>query len=175
MSDSFTRGTANAVMPDTEDQTSPFHDEKHHPTSKRSSVGSHPSLALPEAAPVLGGGGFAGEPSEKAHGASTASKDYPSETPAHNENNEKSEYGKETGSADKRSSGTGDSIARNEGGIGTEIPGAEESAEEEEDDDVDYPGGLKLGLLTFGLCMATFTVALDNTIIASKSTLILSP
>lgn len=31
------------------------------------------------------------------------------------------------------------------------------------DDDVVYPGGLALGLLTFGLCMATFTVALDNT------------
>lgn len=31
--------------------------------------------------------------------------------------------------------------------------------------EVIYPGGLQLALLTFGLCMATFTVALDNTII----------
>ena len=28
-----------------------------------------------------------------------------------------------------------------------------------------YPGGFALGILTFGLCMATFVVALDNTII----------
>ena len=36
-----------------------------------------------------------------------------------------------------------------------------------EDEDIVYPGRLELGLLTFGLCMATFTVALDNTIIAT--------
>ncbi|PQE06403.1 hypothetical protein CJF32_00002433 [Rutstroemia sp. NJR-2017a WRK4] len=48
------------------------------------------------------------------------------------------------------------------------VDGNEELSNEEEDqDNVTYPGGLQLGLLTFGLCMATFTVALDNTIIAT--------
>ena len=34
---------------------------------------------------------------------------------------------------------------------------------EEVQDESQYPGGLSLSLLTFGLCMAIFTVALDNT------------
>ena len=45
-----------------------------------------------------------------------------------------------------------------------------ESAEntvDEQNDDSKYPGGTVLALLTFGLCMATFVVALDNTIIAT--------
>ena len=45
-----------------------------------------------------------------------------------------------------------------------------ESAEntvDEQNDDSKYPGGTKLAFLTFGLCMATFVVALDNTIIAT--------
>ena len=37
--------------------------------------------------------------------------------------------------------------------------------EEEAVDESQYPGGLTLGILTFGLMMATFVVALDNTII----------
>ena len=36
-----------------------------------------------------------------------------------------------------------------------------ESGEESEDNIV-YPGGLQLGLLTLGLCLATFTVALGE-------------
>lgn len=35
------------------------------------------------------------------------------------------------------------------------------------DDTSKYPGGTKLALLTFGLAMATFVIALDNTIIAT--------
>ncbi|CAK5272610.1 unnamed protein product [Mycena citricolor] len=42
----------------------------------------------------------------------------------------------------------------------TEAPGSEE-------DVVDYPSGLKLGLLTIALCLSVFLVALDNTIIAT--------
>ena len=38
---------------------------------------------------------------------------------------------------------------------------------DEQNDDSKYPGGGKLAILTFGLCMATFVVALDNTIIAT--------
>lgn len=40
-------------------------------------------------------------------------------------------------------------------------------AVDEQNDDSKYPGGGKLAILTFGLCMATFVVALDNTIIAT--------
>ena len=44
------------------------------------------------------------------------------------------------------------------------------SSEEKKDgegkgDEIIYPGGAALSILTFGLCMATFVVALDNTII----------
>lgn len=42
-------------------------------------------------------------------------------------------------------------------------------AETEADDESKYPGGFALGILTFGLCMATFVVALDNTIIGELS------
>ena len=44
----------------------------------------------------------------------------------------------------------------------------DEEEKEEEDDNV-YPGGAALAILTFGLCMATFVVALDNTIIGIPS------
>ena len=37
----------------------------------------------------------------------------------------------------------------------------------DDDDDSKYLTGTKLSLLTFGLCLATFVVALDNTIIAT--------
>ncbi|RDW85813.1 hypothetical protein BP5796_04138 [Coleophoma crateriformis] len=43
----------------------------------------------------------------------------------------------------------------------------DDGSEDEDDSNTAYPHGLPLGLLTFGLCMATFTVALDNTIIAT--------
>ncbi|KAL8787632.1 MAG: hypothetical protein Q9195_007678 [Heterodermia aff. obscurata] len=38
---------------------------------------------------------------------------------------------------------------------------------DDQNDESKYPGGGTLALLTFGLCMATFVVALDNTIIAT--------
>ncbi|EXJ53740.1 uncharacterized protein A1O5_12989 [Cladophialophora psammophila CBS 110553] len=37
----------------------------------------------------------------------------------------------------------------------------------EDDDEVVYPGGLKLALITLALCLSVFLVALDNTIIAT--------
>lgn len=42
-----------------------------------------------------------------------------------------------------------------------------ENTVDEQNDDSQYPSGAKLAVLTFGLCMATFVVALDNTIIAT--------
>ncbi|RVD82330.1 uncharacterized protein DFL_006758 [Arthrobotrys flagrans] len=37
----------------------------------------------------------------------------------------------------------------------------------EEDDESKYPGGLTLAILTLGLCLSTFVIALDNSIIAT--------
>jgi len=42
-----------------------------------------------------------------------------------------------------------------------------EAGEPGEDDESKYPKAFALGILTFGLCMTTFVVALDNTIIAT--------
>ena len=51
------------------------------------------------------------------------------------------------------------------------LQGEEEEKEEEEEDESKYPGGWALAILTFGLCMATFVVALDNTIIGEHVSL----
>ena len=66
---------------------------------------------------------------------------------------EKMERQKETTTESKRSmsAATGDSDAGQPG----------------EDDESKYPKGGPLAILTFGLCLATFVVALDNTIIAT--------
>lgn len=45
----------------------------------------------------------------------------------------------------------------------------ENVGDEEKEDETVYPGGAALAVLTFGLCMATFVVALDNTIIGIHS------
>ncbi|RFU35989.1 hypothetical protein B7463_g365, partial [Scytalidium lignicola] len=53
---------------------------------------------------------------------------------------------------------------------GTSCEAKEEGEQKEEGEDEDqiiYPTGASLGVLTLGLCMATFVVALDNTIIAT--------
>ena len=60
----------------------------------------------------------------------------------------------------KDAAGVTDAIQRSESGH-------EENTVDEQNDDSKYPGGAKLGVLTFGLCMAIFVVALDNTIIAT--------
>jgi hypothetical protein len=43
----------------------------------------------------------------------------------------------------------------------------EDAGQAGEDDEMKYPKGGPLAILTFGLCLATFVVALDNTIIAT--------
>ncbi|KAL9109715.1 MAG: hypothetical protein Q9187_008126 [Circinaria calcarea] len=42
-------------------------------------------------------------------------------------------------------------------------------SEEEAEDESKYPGGVALTLLTLGLCLSCFVVALDNTIIGKQS------
>ena len=44
-----------------------------------------------------------------------------------------------------------------------------EHNDNETEDETKYPKGLQLALLTLGLCLATWIVALDNTIIATAS------
>ncbi|KAI9713859.1 MAG: hypothetical protein M1820_000589 [Bogoriella megaspora] len=44
---------------------------------------------------------------------------------------------------------------------------AEDATAEDVEDESKYPGGFKLAILTLGLCLALFVVALDNTIIAT--------
>lgn len=64
-------------------------------------------------------------------------------------------------------------VAASEKNIENAGPAAEKESEDirdtvdEQNDDSKYPGGGALAILTFGLCMATFVVALDNTIIAT--------
>ncbi|KAI9819987.1 MAG: hypothetical protein M1827_006557 [Pycnora praestabilis] len=59
-------------------------------------------------------------------------------------------------------------ILVNKEAVGTPGDDADiEKAEEDEEDLKVYPGGWTLGILTLGLCLALFVVALDNTIIAT--------
>ena len=46
-----------------------------------------------------------------------------------------------------------------------------EEEEQEKEDESKYPSGVALTLLTLGLCMSTFVVALDNTIIGKLSSM----
>ncbi|KAF4629471.1 hypothetical protein G7Y89_g8680 [Cudoniella acicularis] len=153
MPDTPDKETANAVAPETE-TTSPVNVEEHKSTSRQPSLHSHPSSPVPEVAPVLGFAGFIGEPTEKAEHAATAFKHHPNI-----ELHEKGHVEEKTSHAH---------IGEENGSAGTEAPMVkEEESEEEAEEEVVYPGGVTLALLTFGLCLATFTVALDNTILAT--------
>ncbi|KAK6359414.1 hypothetical protein TWF696_000574 [Orbilia brochopaga] len=53
-------------------------------------------------------------------------------------------------------------------GLEDERPASKSGSEPvEEDDESQYPGGVTLAILTTGLCLATFVIALDNSIIAT--------
>lgn len=133
--------------------TSPVVDEKHKTTTRRGSSHSHRSSPVPEAATVLGAGGSVGEPLVKAQSAASAFKNHQSPTRTSTQEKDKVQHAvEENGSA-----GIGEHIIKIKGENGV-------VSREEGDDEVDvvYPGGLQLGLLTFGLCIATFTVALGE-------------
>jgi MFS family permease len=49
----------------------------------------------------------------------------------------------------------------------TKTTGADEAAAEEQEDESKYLSGIKLAILSLGLCLTTFVIALDNTIIAT--------
>ncbi|KAF7912858.1 uncharacterized protein EAF01_001879 [Botrytis porri] len=124
-------------------------------TNHSNDHGEHKSASpLPDVAPTIGGVGVVCEDSEKADAAATSLKHHPCEF----RDPEKDFHG-------NASSGIGAPI-EHDGEKGEVVEGTEESNREEEDEN-HYISGVPLALLTFGLCMATFTVALDNTIIAT--------
>jgi hypothetical protein len=129
---------------------SPVDDEKRHSTSRRPSLQHHASSPIPEQAPVLGAGGFILESEEDA--AATAFRHHQS-PPAHHENgvdHEKKSHHvvEENGVATTATT--------------TETDLTQEQPDAEADDEIVFPGTTQLALLTFGLCIATFTVALGE-------------
>ena len=110
-----------------------------------------------------------GPPTENADERSTPDDtETEKSTPPLESKEEVAETGAETAEA---SSKDGPSAQQNDAVQPLEKQEKETEVKEATKDDVDehakYPGGTKLGLLTFGLAMATFVVALDNTIIAT--------
>lgn len=71
-----------------------------------------------------------------------------------------------TGTGDKSNTKQEQGNANEKAAEERENDGADDPVDEQNDDSK-YPGGAKLAILTFGLCMAIFVVALDNTIIAT--------
>lgn len=134
--------TEQPAQPDAPTLETTNHSNKH---------GEHKSTSpLPDVAPTIGGVGVVYEDSEKADAAATSFKHHPSELP----DPEKDFH-------ENASAGIGAPI-KYDGEKGGVVEGTEES-NEEDDDENHYVSGVPLALLTFGLCMATFTVALDNT------------
>lgn len=92
-----------------------------------------------------------------------------SHPPAPSEMNGLAESGAHTGHGRDReleiSANDGSNDEKTEAGVANE----ENVGNEEKEDETVYPGGAALAVLTFGLCMATFVVALDNTIIGIHS------
>ncbi|KAE9377137.1 MFS general substrate transporter [Stipitochalara longipes BDJ] len=141
--------------------TSPVDDEKRHSTSRRPSLPHHASSPIPTDTPVLGAAGFVLEDEEKADAAATAFKHHQSPPPAAPHENGTAHEKKEPHVVEENG------VATTATGTTTETELTQEESEAEADEEVVFPGNTQLALLTFGLCVATFTVALDNTIIAT--------
>jgi len=145
--------------------TSPVEDEKRPSTSRRPSLPHHASSPIPTEAAVLGAvlgaAGFVLEDEEKADAAATAFKHHqsPAATPPPHENGtaheEKQRHVVAENGVPTTGTGTGT-------GATTETELTQGESEEEADDEVVFPGNTQLALLTFGLCVATFTVALGE-------------
>jgi hypothetical protein len=163
MSVASEKATADSVPAETQPDPDPVHHDTHETrkstSSRRPSLHDHASSPFPEAAPVLGAVGWVGESDEKTQAAATAFKHHLSPTVTRPHDHEKGPHEHEHGvEGQVASTATTATI------VGEETP---EESEGEGEDEVVYPGGMQLALLTFGLCLATFTVALDNTIIAT--------
>jgi hypothetical protein len=149
--------SAASPVQEAEAQTNPTESETRKSTTRRPSLHQHASSPIPEVAPILGGVGWVGEPSEKAEHAATAFKHHlsPTVTRTLTHDHEKGHQEEEVHDHD----GEPGSAATTVTVVGEETPGESDG---ESEDEVVYPGGLQLGLLTLGLCLATFTVALGE-------------
>ncbi|KAG4032347.1 hypothetical protein MFRU_007g02530 [Monilinia fructicola] len=158
MSEASGKQTEQPAQPTAPTLETTKHSDKHgeHKSTSR------PSSPLPEVAPTLGGVGVVFEDAEKADAAATSFQHHQVEPPADHQHKQ---LDTEKGShvvTESASAGTGAPIVEKDGVIeGTE------GSSGDDDNGNHYISGVPLVLLTFGLCMATFTVALDNTIIAT--------
>ncbi|KAG4429728.1 hypothetical protein IFR05_014793 [Cadophora sp. M221] len=156
--------SSDAALPGTSGTTNQGgENEKHNPTTLQEHGHVSSSSPVPEAAPVLGASGFVGEKSEKADVDADSFKEQQT-------TGEPPVYDKDQEDAGKEHTITGSEKGTHvveEGAVVGEGDTSKENTDGEDDDDVVYPGKFQLGLLTLGLCLATFTVALDNTIIAT--------
>jgi len=163
MSGASEKATADSVPTETQTDPDPVqldtHETRKSTSSRRPSLHHHASSPFPEAAPVLGAVGWIGESDDKAQAAAAAFKHHLSPTVTQPQDHEKGPREHE-----HEVEGQVASAATTATIVGEETP---EESEGEGEDEVVYPGGMQLALLTFGLCLATFTVALDNTIIAT--------
>jgi hypothetical protein len=135
--------------------TSPVDDEKRHSTSRRPSLHHHASSPVPEVAPVLGAAGIVVEDQEKAETAAAAFKHHQAPAPTHHKHGEKGTHVVEQ-----------NGVASSPG-TATETETSPEESEKEGDDEIVFPGTAQLAFLTFGLCVATFTVALGRLAVIS--------
>lgn len=157
--------SSDAAPPDTSGTTAtnPVN-EKHNPTTAHQdhAHGHATSSPVPENAPVLGAFGYVGEPKEKAEEAATAFKHHPTEPPLHRDHEHSEDARSHRDEKDIHILEEGKEIK--EGGDG-HASTSNENTDGEDDDEVVYPGKYQLGLLTLGLCLATFTVALGESLL----------
>jgi hypothetical protein len=164
MSEASAKDTENAVLPNPEaasPATSPVVDEeKSHKLNSTSRGERSPSSRLPESLPVFGADGTVLEPEGKALESAKA----PQELAVIHDPHQYGEKDTPPIVDEKGSTETEATQIRQDGGD----TGGETTEESGEEDGTVYPGGGQLALLTFGLCIATFTMALDNTIIGNS-------
>ena len=126
------------------------YDEKHKETSTSASLHSKSSVEG-DLAPVAGNRNENGQ-------ANDANIANPSPPPGRAEDTQNAE---KNVVAIEESPGTDAPTVEAGGVTGTNAENASNN-EDNEDDEIVYPAPLALGLLTFGLCLSTFAVALDN-------------
>ena len=124
------------------------------PSNQKEETRTDKTTPIPVEASVFGAGGFVLEDEEKADAAATAFKNHQPPPPAHPEDGTDTEK-KGPQVIEKNGvapTGTASTTDREETRVGLEG--------ETETEDLVFPGNTQLAFLTFGLCVATFTVAL---------------
>jgi hypothetical protein len=174
MSDVPARRTEETVVSETQPEApatspvDPIHDEKRNSTSSKPPLHHHASSTVPVVAPVFGAVGIVGEPLEKALSAASAFEHHQSPPPAHHEHEHEHEHKHEHGHGhDQHGEKTAQAVE--EPGVSSEnTPGKPEGVTTSEESEVEseveviYPGKFQLGLLTIGLCLSTFAIALGR-------------